>query len=440
MVAEASRQHIDLSVADGSVPDVSSIMQLVALRLIATLASLRRMAGFAGVGLTGVVVNTAALGLLTGRRYGLHYLVASALATQVAIMWNFALVDLLVFRHARRGRATLRFGRFWVLNIALLPLQLFGLAALVSGVGMPVVMANVVVLSVIFGLRYVVSGSWIYRLGTLPGAPGETPHEVPAQRQHGLAGGPSARPVRRRRAVQLGLRLLLPAAVTLVAFPNLLGSVTRLRGSSRELAVLAVAVAVVLAILSTRPGREEPNVHDRQLDGILGVPLLGMALWLSWTWWTQTGLAAPLTDHEALAVVALLAGASVLLLGTRATARLRWSLLALLALAPALTARPFADAVLLAVVVVAGLTPVVHSLWSQRVRGQAAVPRTQGHLAHGWPTGWVVPVLVLLLALVMGLHQGNAKIFGRSTRVASVHSGVAKALTADLSTRSRGAQ
>ncbi len=56
-----------------------------------------RIAGFAGVGVSGIAVNTAALWVLVNL-LGVSLLWSAALATQASTLWNFILTDRLVFR------------------------------------------------------------------------------------------------------------------------------------------------------------------------------------------------------------------------------------------------------------------------------------------------------------------------------------------------------
>lgn len=65
-----------------------------------------RLAKFGSVGLSGVAVNYAVLYLLAGAG-GLNVIAAATLATEAAILSNFALNDLWTFRDARKGGLSL---------------------------------------------------------------------------------------------------------------------------------------------------------------------------------------------------------------------------------------------------------------------------------------------------------------------------------------------
>ncbi len=136
------------------------LWQLALLRL-PTGPAVSQVAQFLAAGLTGVAVNTVLLYLLS-RDGGVPHLTASAIATQGAIVWNFALLERLVLRHERRAGLAGRLARFWLLNVALLPVQLALLTLGVQIVHLDPVPANVIVLAVVFLLRYSASAGWVY--------------------------------------------------------------------------------------------------------------------------------------------------------------------------------------------------------------------------------------------------------------------------------------
>ncbi|WP_433829756.1 glycosyltransferase [Actinoplanes sp. CA-015351] len=254
-------------------------------------SSTGRILGFALAGAAGTAVNSAALWAL-GEVAGLPYLVAAFLAVQVAIIWNFLVVDNLVMPPGERTRGH-RFGRFLLLNNTLTPVHLGLLFALVQLGGLHYLGANVLAIVVVFLLRYVVTTSWVY------GTPNDLMNTV-------------------RRTAQV--RLLLALALTAVAFPALLtagwtGIDTR--GDTVPL-IIPLAAAVALVAGRLRPADHEPNVHDRQTDGLIATACMVAA-------------AALLIFSDATAAAALfyLGGAAILLVGTRTAARLRWVLLLL---------------------------------------------------------------------------------------------------------------
>jgi dolichol-phosphate mannosyltransferase len=122
-----------------------------------------RLIAFGAVGLSGVVVNTAALWAFTTAA-GLHHLLGAALATQLSTAWNFALVEFLVYRGRGNGSATSRGLRFFLMNNLLLIGRL-PLLQVLLWTGMDLLAANAVTLVVLFLARFVVSDRVIYGKG-----------------------------------------------------------------------------------------------------------------------------------------------------------------------------------------------------------------------------------------------------------------------------------
>lgn len=132
---------------------------------------LLRMFLFGVVGLSGLVVNTAALWLLHLQVLGLHYLVAAGLATQLSTTWLFLLTESIVFRGPKPGRVRSRALRFFLVNNLTLLLRLPLLALLVEAFGVGVLIANVVTLVLLFVARFVVVDTAIYGSGRAPDDP-----------------------------------------------------------------------------------------------------------------------------------------------------------------------------------------------------------------------------------------------------------------------------
>lgn len=168
------------------------LVQLVALRLGLSAARLMQLAAFLAVGISGVGVNTLALWGLSAAWFDVPYLTASVLATNIAIVWNFVLLETWVFRRMRRRSFAAGFARFWAVNVTLLPVQLGLLAVLVEGPGLNPVVANVVMLTVAFVLRYVLTSMWVYSWNAAPAdvlaaPPRRRPaHAAPTGRRVGL--------------------------------------------------------------------------------------------------------------------------------------------------------------------------------------------------------------------------------------------------------------
>ncbi len=138
------------------------LLQLSALRLGMTVSRLLQVVAFLAVGISGVGVNTLSLWLLSQGWLDQPYLVASGIATNVAVVWNFALLEAWVFRKVKQRSMIGGFLRFWLVSMALLPVQLGLLAVAVEAVGLNPVVGNIAVLTVVFVLRYLLTSMWVY--------------------------------------------------------------------------------------------------------------------------------------------------------------------------------------------------------------------------------------------------------------------------------------
>ncbi|MFE0425196.1 glycosyltransferase [Streptomyces sp. NPDC058953] len=126
-----------------------------------TSAPLARMAAFGLIGLTGFVPNLVVLYLLT--RGGMHYLPAEVIANQFGVLWNFLLIEVLLFRDRRAHRHWAdRLGRFALLANADLLLRIPLIALLVAGAGMAVLPATALALLLTFVLRFAATEALIY--------------------------------------------------------------------------------------------------------------------------------------------------------------------------------------------------------------------------------------------------------------------------------------
>ncbi len=141
---------------------------LEGLRFLRLLAVLRTGPGllFSLVGASGVLPNLAAVALLT--RAGVHYLVAAAVGTQLAIVWNFAGAELVVFRDRRAGRLWTRAVRYVGLSetdLARLPF----VALLVHYLHASSVAASAITLLAAVALRYSLAARLVYGPAAGPG-------------------------------------------------------------------------------------------------------------------------------------------------------------------------------------------------------------------------------------------------------------------------------
>jgi dolichol-phosphate mannosyltransferase len=117
---------------------------------------------FGAVGASGIAPNLVTSWVLTSM-FGVHYLPSAVIASQVAIGWNFLLIDWVVFRHRRTRHWSGRFGRFVVLSNVDLVLRLPALALLVELVGMNFLIASLATLVAAFALRFLITDRTIYR-------------------------------------------------------------------------------------------------------------------------------------------------------------------------------------------------------------------------------------------------------------------------------------
>jgi dolichol-phosphate mannosyltransferase len=137
------------------------------LRFLKHLAILRfgaqrtRMLAFALIGVSGLLPNQLALWLLAGVA-GVHYLPAAVAANVIAVGWNFALTDTLLYRNRRHRGLASRITRFFVLGNVDLLLRIPLLAVLVDGLRMGVLAANLVTLLASFVVRFLILDKVIY--------------------------------------------------------------------------------------------------------------------------------------------------------------------------------------------------------------------------------------------------------------------------------------
>jgi len=114
-----------------------------------------RFIRFNAVGVAGFAVQLAALWLLAGA--GLHYLAATAVAVEAAILHNFAWHERWTWRdRPAGGRARgARLARFHAVNGAVSLLgNLLLMPLLVGGAGLPVLLANLVASAACAAVNY----------------------------------------------------------------------------------------------------------------------------------------------------------------------------------------------------------------------------------------------------------------------------------------------
>lgn len=87
------------------------------------------------------------------------------------------------------------------------------------------------------------------------------------------AGGPTSQQVavRHRRWLRVAIGL---AAVGIAYHPSVTATIDGVGRGEARFALVVLPVALALAIARGRSARREPNIHDRQLDYLVGLPLL----------------------------------------------------------------------------------------------------------------------------------------------------------------------
>lgn len=119
-----------------------------------------RMLGFLFIGASGMVPNLLAAWALV--RLGVHYLLAAVLANQAAMLWNFLLIDLVLFHHRRSGHPARRLARFAVLANADLIVRIPLLSLLVRDAHLGPVWATGVTLLAACAVRFVITDRALY--------------------------------------------------------------------------------------------------------------------------------------------------------------------------------------------------------------------------------------------------------------------------------------
>ncbi|MFJ8072790.1 glycosyltransferase [Streptomyces sp. NPDC096176] len=126
-----------------------------------TASPIARMIAFGLIGLTGFVPNLLGLHLLTGA--GMHYLPAEIVANQFGVVWNFLLIEVLLFRDRRHHRHWAdRVGRFALLANADLLLRIPLIALFVSWLDMAVLPATALALLTTFVVRFAATEALVY--------------------------------------------------------------------------------------------------------------------------------------------------------------------------------------------------------------------------------------------------------------------------------------
>jgi exosortase len=133
-----------------------------------------------------------------------------------------------------------------------------------------------------------------------------------------------ARSLAARVTDTVGLRLLAGGLAVVVAYHYTLLTLARDLGLDTPLAYLGLVPPMAVGIAVLTPKTEgEPEIHDRQVDLIVGFPLLAVALFLQATLPDRLGSDFWLYRIDLLTMPLFVAGCVVLLFGVRALWRFR---------------------------------------------------------------------------------------------------------------------
>jgi putative flippase GtrA len=123
----------------------------------------RKAMGFGAVGASGLIVNSMAMWLLADpATLGANYLIAAVVATQVSTTWNFVLTDSVVYRGEKLLGPARRYLTFSAASNLTLLVRVPLLAALVGGLGMHYLTANLITLLLSFAARFATADRLIY--------------------------------------------------------------------------------------------------------------------------------------------------------------------------------------------------------------------------------------------------------------------------------------
>jgi len=125
------------------------------------------MAGFFAVGLSGLVVNSAALALFVSV-FHVHYVPGLVVATACSTTWNFWLVERWVFTDSPSGvRSTMRrFAQFAAVNVVALLGRGPIVVVLTETFNIHYLLSNAASLGALFVARYLLADKMIWRAPT----------------------------------------------------------------------------------------------------------------------------------------------------------------------------------------------------------------------------------------------------------------------------------
>lgn len=124
---------------------------------------LGRFLGFALVGLSGIAVNSGILYLATDK-LRIYYLVSAAISTVGSTLWNFFLIEALVYRKAHHSNGRLkRLGLFFVMNTVALAGRTPLIYLFTQNLGIHYVYSNLISLGILTVLRFTLADNVIWK-------------------------------------------------------------------------------------------------------------------------------------------------------------------------------------------------------------------------------------------------------------------------------------
>ena len=126
---------------------------------------IRRMAQFAAVGVSGVLVNLGILWALTDYA-GIYYLLSAVASIEASIVSNFVLNDVWTFRDRKESGVTQwmkRLGKFNLISLPAFPMQLVVMGILKEFFGMYYLLAALMGILVVFIWNFVANSLWTWR-------------------------------------------------------------------------------------------------------------------------------------------------------------------------------------------------------------------------------------------------------------------------------------
>lgn len=126
---------------------------------------IRRMAQFAAVGVSGVLVNLGILWTLTDYA-GIYYLLSAVASIEASIVSNFVLNDLWTFRDRKESGVKQwmkRLGKFNLISLPAFPMQLVVMGILKEFFGMYYLLAALMGILVVFIWNFVANSLWTWR-------------------------------------------------------------------------------------------------------------------------------------------------------------------------------------------------------------------------------------------------------------------------------------